>query len=160
MLRSSLAPASTIPRIDIPPRHVASLTAISFHRTVVRFKGLVGFRGGEVAAWARVMRMHTYNIHIVPLTEIDRVKHFHCVVYQLYLIDTRITTKVNCLQTAWLLDWAEKLFDHVICESCRLKIHMDKVLVTPDQLWNAFDNLLLRSWEFAGRLGSSAYPWW
>ena len=155
-----MAPASTISRIDIPPRHVASLTAISFHCTIVGFKRLVGFGGGEVAAWPRVMRVHTYNIHIIPLTEIHRVKHFHSVVYQLYLIDTRITTKVNCLKTSRLLNWAEKLFDHIICESCRLKVHMDKVLVTPDQLRDTIDDLLLRSWEFAGRLGSSAYPWW
>ena len=85
---------------------MASLTAVSFHSAVVRFEGLVGFRGDEVAARPRIERMHTYNIHIVPLAEINRIEHFHSVMYQLYLIDAWVSTKVNSLEAARLLNRA------------------------------------------------------
>ena len=59
-----------------------------------------------------------------------------------------------------MFDRAQKLLDHVICETCRLKIHMDKVLVAPDELRDTVNNLLLWCGELADWLGSSgsAYP--
>ena len=84
--------------------------------------GPVRSRGGEVAARPCIVSMSAYKVQIVPLAEVHRVEHFDCVMYQLNLIDTWISAKVNCLEAARFLDCDKKLFNHVICQTCRLEV--------------------------------------
>ena len=62
---------------------------------------------------------------------------------QLYLVYTRVTAQVNCLQAFRLFYSDKKLFYHMVSQSCGLQIDMDQVSIPADELRDAIDDLSL-----------------